>query len=1775
MRSGNYSERLVIAAEENTKEKDYWLEQLSGELTKGTFPYDFENRQKVIEIREQVFELPEELVTRLMALCENSDTRLHMVLTTTLKVMLSKYSGNTDILLGTPIYRQETQAEFINTLLPIRNKVEPETTFKNLLLQVRKSIIEGIKNYSYPIEMILRQLKLPLTSGEFPLFDVGVMLENIHSKDHLQQVPLNIIFSFLSKEEAIQGTIKYNSTLYREYTISSMASHFVKILQEALEKLDKPISTIKMLSAEEEQQLRVDFNNTDQDIEGGKILHQLIENQVSLAPDQVAIVSENQALTYGELNARSGRLAGWLISRGVKPGTIVALMLEPSLEMAVALMAVLKSGGGYLPLDPTYPKQRIQTMLKDSQPSFLLTKETFMSAFSYSSILDTEKETSSIYVQQRPPVQDYDQLPIPDITWVDFETYSQYLGEKLVKNAINIQATRGCPYNCLYCHKIWPKKHVKRSAEHIYKEVKLYYDLGIRRFSFIDDIFNLDVRNSSRFFELIIENGLEVQFHFPNGLRGDIMTTDYIDLMVKAGTVHITLALETASPRLQELIQKNLNIEKLRENMEYISQKHPHVILQLFTMHGFPTETEAEARMTLDFIKNFKWMDFPYINILKIYPNTEMEKLAIENGMDKEAIKKFDNLAYYDWADTLPFPKEFTLQYQTEFLHSYFLSKERLLARLPYQMKVMTEDEIVRMYRDYLPESNEISSFQELLEQLGITLQELSHQTCVDEQYGKVLDFNKKALALFPEKNTHNKSFRILLLDLSQDFVKGKDRIHERIEAPLGLMNLLTMLNQEYKENIKGKIAKPVIDFTNYDELRQMILEFKPDLIGIRTLNYYKEFFHKTISQIRQWDRNVPIIAGGPYATSDYTGVLKNRNIQLAVLGEGELTLTELVGKMLDNHHKLPNKEVLETIQGIAFVRETHHPEEQGLEVVLLDTLNKELEENIPEQRVPQIQSSDLAYVIYTSGSTGRPKGVAVNHQNAANTLACRKENYQMKPEDSALQMFSYSFDGFITSFFTPLISGSKVVFIGDQELKDPGRIRDTIKRNKITHFIAVPPLFQNIIRDLDNLGLPTLKVVTLAGDRLPITLMETTREKLPSLEVAHEYGVTEAAVMSTIKRHQQKDSEIKIGGPVWNTKLAIMGPGGELKPIGIPGELCIIGAGVARGYMNFPEGTSKRFVESPLFEGQSMYKTGDLARWLQGGEIEFLGRIDLQVKVRGFRIELGEIENRLMEIENIREAIVVPIGESSEDRSLAAYYVKKPVQDLPELWPSVAEFFVYDDLLYYAMTHDELRNQAYRIAIEKSVKDKVVVEIGTGKDAILSRLCVEAGARKVYAIELLEETYKKAIDTVEKLGLRDRIRIIHGDATKVELPEKADVCLSEIVGAIGGSEGAAVIQNQTRRLLKEKAVVIPEKSVTKIAAIRLPDSLYTKPGFTHTPAGYAEKIFESLGMKFDLRVCIKDFPQSHVISGHGIFEDLDFTTVAKEESVDDIKLEIQKDSRMDGFLVWLTLQTIEGQVLDILENTHCWLPVFVPVFYPGVDMKAGDRIEAKCIRTLDENGINPDFKLKGVLNRKGRKNIGFQYDLPHFPKEYRSSSYYKKLFNNDRLTIISPPSPKDSTSELREFLEQRLPGYMIPTYFMPLDQLPLSPNGKPDRNALPDPIAKTAEQYVAPQGRIEKMIANTWKEVLQVDRVGLNDNYFELGGNSYNIIQTHSKLKQALETEIDIVTLFEYPTVRTLFEYITKAQDTESPVETEEEQEVMEETMDSLNEALDIFGEE
>lgn len=302
------------------------------------------------------------------------------------------------------------------------------------------------------------------------------------------------------------------------------------------------------------------------------------------------------------------------------------------------------------------------------------------------------------------------------------------------------------------------------------------------------------------------------------------------------------------------------------------------------------------------------------------------------------------------------------------------------------------------------------------------------------------------------------------------------------------------------------------------------------------------------------------------------------------------------------------------------------------------------------------ITSRHLAYIIYTSGSTGKPKGVMLEHRGFVNMALSQIAQFGMKETDRFLLFASCSFDASMYETFIPLLSGAGVVCIGRNDIDDPEQFFRILEKNSVT-LAVLPPAYLRVIGFERLHGLRNL---ITAGES---AVSDEGKFRGKNRRYWNGYGPTEFSVCASCYPISETEtfsqSSIPIGKPISNAQMLILDKSGKhLMPIGVPGEICLAGAGLARGYLNRPELTAEKFVPHPFKPGERMYRTGDLGRWLLDGNIEFLGRNDDQVKVRGYRIETGEIRNCLLSHESVKEALVIAKQFRKNIRELAAYVI-------------------------------------------------------------------------------------------------------------------------------------------------------------------------------------------------------------------------------------------------------------------------------------------------------------------------------------------------------------------------------------------------------------------------------------------------------------------------------------------------------------------------------------
>lgn len=1729
---------------DKAEQGNHWRSYLQGITSPTPFPVDQQQRLADLSVQNQLKKLPEGLSDRLRELAKRLNVTVSSILTTAWGILLNKYTNNDQVMFGLSVAGRNSEISgidemvglFINTV-PQMVQIDAATTVEELIKGVNQ---EAIKRKGYESASLIDIKSYSEIDQRLELFNSIMVIENFTFFDELNSsgnpLTVNSYHSFempnydLTLEVVLLKEIEINfiyyNNLIEESTVEKLHAYYANILQGIVNQPEVSPVHIEMFLAGERNQILHEFNDTYLDYERTKTIHQLFEEQLEKTPDSIALEYEGLCLTYQELNEKANQLARYLRKRGVEQESLVGIMMERSLEMVIGLMGILKAGGAYLPIDPDLPSERINYMLDEAKASLLLTNSQSTQDHSFSGLQNFEANDhiKIIATKERGHIKEFDQFLAPDRSLIDLRNYKNKIGMASVNNCISIQTTRGCPYKCLFCHKIWSKHHVHRSAENIFAEIKYYYDHGVTNFAMIDDCFNLDIENSSRLFKMIINHKMDLQLFFPNGLRGDILTPNYIDLMIEAGTRGINLSLETASPRLQDVIKKNLDLDKFKKVVDYIATQHPEIILEMATMHGYPTETEEEAMMTLDFIKDIKWLHFPYIHILKIFPNTEMEEFALEHGIRKEDILKSKDRAFHELPETLPFPKSFTRQYQSEFLNGYFLNKERLKQVLPVQMKIIDESALIQKYNAYLPA--DIKSIQDILTFAGIedlALPEIKKKS----QSDSIIIFDQPR----KERETNGK-MKILLLDLSQHF-SSHSMLYKVVEQPLGLIYLQTYLNQRFGEQVDGRVYKAGNDFDSFAELKSIIDEYQPDLIGIRTLTFFKEFFHQTVSMIRQWGVEVPILAGGPYASSDFDTILKDQNVNLVVRGEGEYIMGELVGYILDNNYQLPSSEILSTIDGVIFADPASIQSlDHAREVIYLDQIREIIAREEKTNLTSVTTSNHLAYVMYTSGTTGLPKGIMIEHMSVNNCIFWMQDEFKLAENDVVVQRTNLTFDPSVWELFWPLYRGGKVKLLTTEQSKDAEYLVNLLSTNEELTMMYVPASLLTGMAYLMHAkgfaGRLKLPYLLIGAEPISMDVVKNFYKHFAG-QIVNTYGPTEATINNTYYYLDRNDPReiVPIGKPVANNQIYILTKEMQLVPIKQQGEICIAGESLARGYINNQEATDQVFVSNPYGEGK-LYKTGDLGRWLEDGNIEIMGRIDHQVKIRGYRIEPGEIESSLLQHPEIHNCVVM-VRDRKED--------KKEVEvckncGITTAYPGVE---LSEDQICKTCSDQETYLEAAKRDYFKDLADlKKFVQEKSGESEYDCLFLYAGGIGAAYALYQLVDLDVKVLACTYDNGYLspkdlERIKTI---TNKLEVDhiilthEKTNAILKESLQSAGTvCHGCFLTSSSlaTEYAYKNNIQVVIGATLSRGQIMENKLFKFYTSGIFDIPTienelksiqrqsyGLNEKIFGLIDIDG-----IEDGSIYDQVTSIDFYR---YCDVTNEEMLNDL---VNRDPH------WKNRKNYA------IYSTNCPIKQIGDYYHlqdKGFHYYGGATSWEKRLGHITLENIKEDLAVR--VTKKSLENflkmIGMEKDhLTEMMETKYIAAYYE---SNDEVEL----------SEIKDYLLKSVPDYMLPSSYLWMKKLPLDHNGKIDRKKLPKPtaLAELSSEYVAPRNELEEKLVEIWKKILGIDRVGIKDSFFNLGGNSLSIIKLTEEINKLLEKEIKITDLFANYTIEMFMEF-------------------------------------
>ncbi|QLE41852.1 amino acid adenylation domain-containing protein [Nostoc sp. C052] len=432
------------------------------------------------------------------------------------------------------------------------------------------------------------------------------------------------------------------------------------------------------------------------------------------------------------------------------------------------------------------------------------------------------------------------------------------------------------------------------------------------------------------------------------------------------------------------------------------------------------------------------------------------------------------------------------------------------------------------------------------------------------------------------------------------------------------------------------------------------------------------------------------------------------------------------------------------------------------------------------ENPIAQVQASNVAYVIYTSGSTGQPKGVMLSHSNLCNHMFWMQATFPLTEKDKVLQKTPFGFDASVWEFYAPLLAGGQLLIAEPGGHTDSAYLLRLIAQQQVTTIQLVPSLLQMLLEQGGIETCQSLKHVFCGGEVLPVTLQEGLLSKL-DVNLHNLYGPTEACIDATFWNCQREiyPQLVPIGRPIDNTQIYILDQNLQPLPVGVPGELHIGGAGLAIGYLNRPELTQERFIPNPFnnskfkIQNSKLYKTGDLARYLPDGNIEYLGRIDNQVKIRGFRIELGEIEAALSQHSDVQTSVVIVREDIPGNKRLVAYIVPQP-QITPTV--SVLRSFLKEKLPEYMIPSAIVTLDFLPLTTNGKIDRRALPEpearTGIESNLVAPRTSIE---------EKLTQIWEQVL-RVEQIGIHDNYFELGGDSIlSIQIISRAKVAGIEL----------------------------------------------------------------------------------------------------------------------------------------------------------------------------------------------------------------------------------------------------------------------------------------------------------------------------------------------------------------------------------------------------------
>ncbi len=681
---------------------------------------------------------------------------------------------------------------------------------------------------------------------------------------------------------------------------------------------------------------------------------------------------------------------------------------------------------------------------------------------------------------------------------------------------------------------------------------------------------------------------------------------------------------------------------------------------------------------------------------------------------------------------------------------------------------------------------NQDYQFEELLDKLNIH-RDMSRNPLFDVMFtvqnSEMGGIEFEGIKLVPA----NFKYGIAKFDMTLTAVESKDKIKFVLEyaSKLFKRESITRFAKHFTKLIEEFVRKPDIKISEIDilsdsEKKKLLFEYNETKAGYPEDMSIHGIFEE---QARKIPGNKAVVFEDKVLT--YSELNHRANCLARLLREKGVKRDTIVGMMMER-----SVEMIVGIMGIlkaggAYLPiDPSYPEERikytlsdsGTELLLTQTelldridfngtvidLEDESVYNRDGSDLEHInEPCDLAYVIYTSGTTGKPKGAMIEHRNVVRLLYNDKFQFSFSENDVWSMFHSYCFDFSVWEMYGALLYGGTLVVVPKMVAKDTGEFLKLLKKERVTVLNQTPTAFYKLsemeVASPDN-DL-CIRYVIFGGEALKPLMLKSWNRKYPDTKLINMYGITETTVHVTYKEigeDEIKDNISNIGKPIPTLTCYVMDRNMRLLPIGVPGELCVGGAGLGRGYLNRPELTKERFPQNPYIPEERLYRSGDLVKMLPGGEMEYLGRIDHQVKIRGHRIELGEIEARLLKHESVKEAVVLVRDDANQEKYLCAYYVSDEELYVTDLRKHLGEI-----LPEYMIPSYFIQVEAIPLNSNGKVDRKALPE----PDGSI-KIGTEYIAPQNDAEELLAQIWMKVLK-VDRVGINDEFFDLGGDSLK------------------------------------------------------------------------------------------------------------------------------------------------------------------------------------------------------------------------------------------------------------------------------------------------------------------------------------------------------------------------------------------------------------------------